>query len=324
MILSTLTSIQHNQHYLNRYLRLLERHATVKKIPGKTELHHICPKSLFPQYQNLKKNAWNKAHLPARVHYIAHQLLCRIFNDGKLDFALWAMCNQHNAFQDRTYKVNSKTYAEFKEKSSKWMSESRSGVALSVETKKKLKDAHGANRNRLENSFRQQASQVQQIFGDIENGIQLIMVTGRQSWWLPRVIAKKLNVTEGFIKTVLRIQGIKINTDPNVTKVFNNYGHQFDSYESYCTAILTAHERGQCITQIANTLNINISGVKGLLKRNNIIPNFGKPGPPKGYEFRTTPGIRPGTVKWFSNDIICTSTRSAITLPPPWYLGRLY
>lgn len=37
-----------------------------------TEKHHILPKSLFPEYQNLKNHSWNCAKLSYKNHIMAH------------------------------------------------------------------------------------------------------------------------------------------------------------------------------------------------------------------------------------------------------------
>jgi len=60
-----LTSKPHNKHYLNRYLNFINVLSEQKAIKGETEIHHICPKSsdLFPEYNSLKINPWNKINL---------------------------------------------------------------------------------------------------------------------------------------------------------------------------------------------------------------------------------------------------------------------
>ena len=56
------------------------------------ERHHILPKSLFPEYENLRDNNWNLANLLYRDHYIAHRMLSECGIKG-MDYAFWYMCN---------------------------------------------------------------------------------------------------------------------------------------------------------------------------------------------------------------------------------------
>lgn len=42
------------------------------------EKHHILPKSIFPEYKNLRNNPWNKVLLTSREHFICHWLLTKI------------------------------------------------------------------------------------------------------------------------------------------------------------------------------------------------------------------------------------------------------
>lgn len=53
-IYSILSSIPHNPHYLNRYIKFIEgcKQKNVD-IEGYVERHHICPKCLFSKYKNL-------------------------------------------------------------------------------------------------------------------------------------------------------------------------------------------------------------------------------------------------------------------------------
>lgn len=42
------------------------------------ELHHILPRSVYPEFVNFKKYKWNGVLLTAREHFVAHKLLVRI------------------------------------------------------------------------------------------------------------------------------------------------------------------------------------------------------------------------------------------------------
>lgn len=49
------------------------------------EIHHIKPKSIFPE---LAKDKDNLVLLTAREHFLAHYLLCKIYSDGKEHFQM--------------------------------------------------------------------------------------------------------------------------------------------------------------------------------------------------------------------------------------------
>jgi hypothetical protein len=44
------------------------------------EAHHILPKCIYPEFANFKLNPWNKALLTPEEHYVAHQLMIKIYN----------------------------------------------------------------------------------------------------------------------------------------------------------------------------------------------------------------------------------------------------
>jgi hypothetical protein len=56
-IYSILSSIPHNPHYLERYIKFIKGCKQKNLIlEGYSEYHHICPRSLFPKYESLSKN----------------------------------------------------------------------------------------------------------------------------------------------------------------------------------------------------------------------------------------------------------------------------
>lgn len=65
------------------------------------ETHHILPKSVFPEYKNLKKHPWNSVRLTPREHFICHWLLTKMFSSTRKikqmqkAFAGLAMQNEH-------------------------------------------------------------------------------------------------------------------------------------------------------------------------------------------------------------------------------------
>jgi hypothetical protein len=115
---NALFSRPHNKHYLTRYYKFIVTLIDQDVKSHYTESHHICPKSkdLFPEFANLKINPWNKIKLTARQHFIAHWLLWKSYGGGQR-YAFLAMVRgvKNKYQQDRTSKINSKTYKILKE-----------------------------------------------------------------------------------------------------------------------------------------------------------------------------------------------------------------
>ncbi len=68
-----------NKFWVSRYIKFIQLFNLDKKIKNKTHNHHILPKTIFPEYSNLKQYKNNSAHLSYRAHYIAHFMLGKIF-----------------------------------------------------------------------------------------------------------------------------------------------------------------------------------------------------------------------------------------------------
>lgn len=68
------------------------------------ELHHIYPKSIFPELKNDKDNL---VLLTAREHFLAHYLLCKIYSEGPSHFKM--LC-AFNRMTKNTSKVESNLY----------------------------------------------------------------------------------------------------------------------------------------------------------------------------------------------------------------------
>lgn len=85
--------------YLEKYINLVTEYKTDKEY---TELHHILPKSLFPQYKTEK---WNLVKLSGVDHFYAHYYLHKALPlEPNMTFALWGMCNQQSPnHADREY-----------------------------------------------------------------------------------------------------------------------------------------------------------------------------------------------------------------------------
>lgn len=69
----------HNELALKEYLKLTSVSNIDKSIY--CEMHHILPKSMFPEYRSCK---WNLVRLDFEQHKKAHELLLHIFNNGEM------------------------------------------------------------------------------------------------------------------------------------------------------------------------------------------------------------------------------------------------
>jgi hypothetical protein len=118
-IYAILTSIPHNHHYVKRYVSFIEGCQKVNEdYTGYTEKHHICPKSLFPEYKSFSKHPWNKVVLTARQHVIAHWILWKVYPDSRcMQRAFYLLT--HNKRQ----KIDSKTFAKLTEEHRKIQTE---------------------------------------------------------------------------------------------------------------------------------------------------------------------------------------------------------
>lgn len=73
------------------------------------EMHHIKPRSLFPE---LAKNKDNIVALTAREHFFCHQLLIKICPTKEMNLALFYLINGKN---NKYYKLSSKEYEKLRQ-----------------------------------------------------------------------------------------------------------------------------------------------------------------------------------------------------------------
>lgn len=103
-----------NNRYLMRYIKFIKTRG-IPRINDYTEVHHILPRSIFPEHINTPENL---LHLTAREHYIAHHLLYKSFPKiPEMTYAFWAMCNGWKKSRNQCrYEVNksSRTYGRLK------------------------------------------------------------------------------------------------------------------------------------------------------------------------------------------------------------------
>jgi len=86
---------------------------TNKYIKGVTEHHHILPSSLYPEYSNLKKNAWNGVHLTYEDHYKTHSILVEALSDNKMLMAWFNMGNIKDLHKEGCYKESKERALEY-------------------------------------------------------------------------------------------------------------------------------------------------------------------------------------------------------------------
>ena len=106
-----------NNKYYRWYLNIILKSSDIR-IKGKTEHHHILPKSIFPEYDNLVEHSWNGVHLTYKEHIICHKLLFRITegsNKSKMFYALVRMFNtkQHQKLMSPYYENLKKEYTDY-------------------------------------------------------------------------------------------------------------------------------------------------------------------------------------------------------------------
>ena len=116
-IYSELSKLDHNPHYLKRYLRLIARFSGSGNV-----MHHILPKSMFPLYSSLKINEWNCAKLTPRQHYVIHWILWKAFpNNTSMFKAFYAMTNKDKQ------KIDSRTYENLRLAHCVWNRKTKTG-----------------------------------------------------------------------------------------------------------------------------------------------------------------------------------------------------
>ena len=86
-----------NKHQIQRYLKF------IKSSNGSGEVsHHILPRSMFPEFVDLKKFEWNECKLSERHHFIAHLMLVKVFDNKEMRYAFNMMSN-FNSIDSKLY-----------------------------------------------------------------------------------------------------------------------------------------------------------------------------------------------------------------------------
>lgn len=120
---------------LNRYLNFISN-CVSPKVGEYGENHHILPKSLFPEFKNIKKYPWNIKRLKARDHYMVHYMLCELLPDNPKILYAWNMLHINKYSKIDKYIIDSMSieYEEVKKK----ISEYRRKFVYTKETREKM------------------------------------------------------------------------------------------------------------------------------------------------------------------------------------------
>lgn len=137
-------------NYKEHYNRLNKR-ARNRVLEGYVEHHHIIPRCLGG-----KDCANNIVQLTAREHYVAHQLLIRMYpNNAKLIYAARMMTvDRHGG------RISNRLYGWLREKFSIIHSETMTGRKLTAEHKKKISESgKGLKRKPFSTEHKQKMSE---------------------------------------------------------------------------------------------------------------------------------------------------------------------
>ena len=99
-------------NYIDLYVNLLEKHGTKDKPEGYSERHHIVPK-----FDGGSDDPDNLIYLSARVHFLSHWILHRIYQSVKSARAFYGMCDAYRrperaSFSSRHYEYARKAFSE--------------------------------------------------------------------------------------------------------------------------------------------------------------------------------------------------------------------
>lgn len=133
-IYAILSSKPHNPHYLNRYIRYINKCREYNQtLPSNTytEQHHICPKAadLFPEYIDLNLHKWNLITLTAKQHVFAHLILSKLFGRSQLAALHYMLNVQNESFNYNDREVPNYIKARYAAKAKEVYYKSRKGYA---------------------------------------------------------------------------------------------------------------------------------------------------------------------------------------------------
>jgi hypothetical protein len=80
----------HSKEWIDRYIRFIE-FATENIVP-QGQKHHILPRAVYPEFEDLQKNPWNCKPLSCADHFRAHYFLFRALpNQPLVYYVFWRM-----------------------------------------------------------------------------------------------------------------------------------------------------------------------------------------------------------------------------------------
>lgn len=188
------------------------------------ELHHIKPKSLFP---DLAKVSSNLVLLTPREHYLAHWMLTKIYPSRAMNYAFLAMCNNAaNKNMKRVYKVNSKVYEKLK------LNFSKTNPAKTKKAKDKISKAKkGPNHHYYQVDPKQHPSYKKEEFTFIhKNGKK---VTGTREFIYSNTDMTRANVSNLITGYRYSAKGWQLKTKPKPPTKKGTYSSSAD-LSFYC------------------------------------------------------------------------------------------
>jgi hypothetical protein len=125
---------------LNKYVDFCIEHDKGMHAPGVTEYHHILPKSIWKEFEDLSEHPWNGVHLTYKDHYIAHSMLASASEYEPIVYAWWRMNSGNKNYKKHDgIEQLGELYTELREKHRKIVSENQKSRNKSKKTIEKRK-----------------------------------------------------------------------------------------------------------------------------------------------------------------------------------------
>lgn len=156
-----LKSIDHNAHYLSKYITFIKKCQHLNECyTGMMERHHICPKAndMFPQYKSFRENPWNLANLTPRQHFIAHLMLWKAYKNRSTTLTVYYMKKINGV------KMNGRIYQTLKIERTKHIKEYLKGRSSSLRGRT-YEEIHGRDKAALLKEKKRQTF-ARRIFSD--------------------------------------------------------------------------------------------------------------------------------------------------------------
>lgn len=84
--------IKFNPHFMNRYVKFIKQiQALGSRDLEVFERHHILPRCIWPEFENLIEHRWNRIDLTPKEHFIAHLILMKAIDDYRLTLPITLM-----------------------------------------------------------------------------------------------------------------------------------------------------------------------------------------------------------------------------------------